>query len=101
MADYMAPLQAHLARQREYPRRARQRGIEGTVTVRFTLHPDGRITHAQVIARARSAILNEAARELLERASPAPAFPDDMAQQPITLPVPIRYGLKVNRHVVL
>ena len=100
MADYMAPLQAHLARQRGYPRRVRQRRVDGMVTGRFTLQPGRRITHAQVIDRARSAILNEAARELLERASPAPALPDDMAQQPITLPVPIRYGLKVNRHVV-
>jgi protein TonB len=90
----MARLRAHLARHKAYPRRARARRIEGTATVRFTVHPDGHITDARIAEGSGSTILDRAARELLREADPAPTFPDDLPAEPISLTVPVRYGLR-------
>ena len=93
-ADYLDRLRAHLGRHKEYPRRARAQRIEGTVTVGFTVHPDGRITDTQIDESSGHRILDQAAERMLERASPAPSFDDDMDQSAITLSVPVSYGLR-------
>jgi protein TonB len=90
----MARLRAHLARHKAYPRRARARRIEGTVTVGFTVHRDGRITDTRIAEGSGADILDRAARELLRQANPAPAFPQDLPAESITLTVPVRYGLR-------
>jgi protein TonB len=90
----MARLRAHLARHKAYPRRAQARRIEGTVTVGFTVHPDGHITDTRIAEGSGSTILDRAARELLREADPAPTFPDDLPAEAISLTVPVRYGLR-------
>jgi len=64
------------------------------VIVGFTVHPDGRITDTRIDESSDHRILDQAAERMLERASPAPAFDDDMEQSPITLSVPVSYGLR-------
>lgn len=93
-ADYLARVQALLARYKEYPRRARIRRIEGTVRVRFMLHPDGRITDASIIGSSGHGVLDESARKLLARAGRVPPFPEDMEQHAFSLELPIEYSLR-------
>lgn len=92
--DYLARIQALLARQREYPRRARLRRMEGVVEVAFTIHPDGRLVDARVTGSSGHELLDHAARDLLARADPLPPFPEDMDRQPISLQLPIEYHLR-------
>jgi protein TonB len=53
--------------QENYPRRAAQEEIEGTVGVRVTVTPDGRATACQVTSSSGSGILDDAACKDLER----------------------------------
>jgi len=92
--DYLARIQALLARHKEYPRRARARRIEGIVGVAFTLHQDGRITEARIVDSSGHRLLDDSAREMLATAGPLPPFPEDMAPEPLALEVPIQYSLR-------
>jgi len=92
--DYLARIQALLARHKEYPRRARARRIEGVVGVAFTLHPDGRITDARIVDSSGHRLLDDSAREMLATAGPLPPFPEEMAREPLALEVPIQYSLR-------
>ncbi len=48
-----------------YPETARRRGVEGTVSIRLHVGPDGRVIRAEVARSSGSALLDEAAREAL------------------------------------
>ena len=71
-----------------YPRRARKRGIEGVVVVRFHLHKDGTVKSAHIITSEQE-ILSRAALKTINELSgefPKPA-------EELTLTVPIHYQL--------
>lgn len=64
--------------QENYPRRAAQEEIEGTVGVRVTVTPDGRATGCKVTSSSGSGLLDEAACKDLERYGRfEPALNDD------------------------
>jgi protein TonB len=71
-----------------YPRRARKRGIEGTVIVKFLLDKEGKVSNIEIIS-ANAAILGRASVKTISELSGK--FPKPTA--PLTLKVPIRYKL--------
>ena len=81
--------------QENYPRRAQQEEIEGTVGVRVTVTPDGRATNCQVTASSGSSILDNAACTDLQRYGRFdPALDDD--GNPISASWPTRITYKLN-----
>ncbi len=77
LADLVARIRAH----RRYPELARRRGIEGTVVLRFSVRPDGRVAALEVIGSADPA-LDEAARDAVLDAAPLPPV-----EGPVELPI--------------
>lgn len=71
-----------------YPRRARRRGIEGVVKVKFFLHKDATVSQVSVIA-SNSAILSRSAIKTITDLSGS--FPKPSNE--LTLTVPISYSL--------
>lgn len=71
-----------------YPRTARKRGIEGSVTVRFILHKDATVTQITTIS-SNSGILTRAAIKTIAELSGK--FPKPSSE--LTLSVPIKYSL--------
>jgi protein TonB len=71
-----------------YPRRARKRGIEGEVVVKFTLQKDAQVTDIKIIS-SQNDILSRGARKTLENLSGE--FP--RPEEALTLTVPITYSL--------
>ncbi len=71
-----------------YPRTARKRGIEGSVTVRFILHKDATVTQITTIS-SNSGILTRAAIKTIAELSGK--FPKPSSE--LMLSVPIRYSL--------
>ncbi|MGD9884668.1 MAG: TonB family protein, partial [Reyranella sp.] len=82
-----ALLAAWLAANRRYPEEARRRGVEGEVTVRFSVAADGRVTDVAIAAASGSSALDGAAAAMLRGARLPPPGTD------VTRTVRIRYRL--------
>ncbi|HEX6832729.1 MAG TPA: energy transducer TonB [Rudaea sp.] len=82
-----------LARYREYPRAARHAHLEGTVLVRIVLMPDGRLVMRHLIQSSGHDLLDRAALELIERASPVQLPADNGLTDPVELQLPLIYRL--------
>ncbi len=95
---YLERLRQRIARlaQDTYPYRARRLGMQGTVTLHFTLHPDGRIDRLSVLQSSGHDVLDEAARAIIEEEmdSRFDPFPAALPPQPIEVTIPIRYRLR-------
>lgn len=87
-ATWHRTLSMHLERFKRYPKGST---ASGTVIVEFTVTRDGRIGMRSLHQSSSAAILDDAALDLLTRASPVPAPPKDGPQETITLRVPIIY----------
>lgn len=94
--DYFSLVNAHLARNKRYPREARQARQEGVVTVRFTVSRDGRVSNATIRNSSGHDLLDQATLDLLQRVSPLPRFPRSMTRDSVTLTLPIEYSLRTN-----
>lgn len=95
-ADYFSLLNAHLARKKRYPREARRARQQGVVTVRFTVHRDGRVSGAQIRQSSGQPLLDAATLDLLQRVSPLPRFPRGMDRDSVTVTLPIDYALRTD-----
>lgn len=65
-------LQTALEKAKTYPRFARERGIEGTVLVRFRVQPTGGIERVDVVKSSGARILDDASVKTIYRAAPVP-----------------------------
>jgi protein TonB len=92
-ASWQVALSAWLQAHKFYPERARRRGEQGTVVLRFTAERDGRVLHVALVEPSGSRILDNAALSMLRDAH-IPPFPATMPQQQITLTLPVRYALQ-------
>lgn len=91
---YHAQLAAWLERHKRYPLRARQMRQEGVVRLRFVIDREGEVISHRVDKSSGHAILDDAASDLLRRASPMPAIPPDMGRSRLEIVVPIAYRLR-------
>jgi len=87
-------LVVHLNGHKRYPAEARKKRIEGEVVVKFTLDRDGKVVARAVLTGSGAQILDDAAIEILERASPLPVPPRELAGNNFELTLPIQYQVK-------
>ncbi len=71
-----------------YPRRARKRGIEGDVTVRFVLHVDATVTQISTLSSSSGILTRAAVKTIAELSGQFPK-----PSKPLILNVPIHYSL--------
>lgn len=90
--SYQQAIAAHLSRHKKYPEQARMRGLEGQVMISLTLGKGGDVRDFQIL-NSDSEILSGGAKSMVERASPFPNIPDELAADWITLKLPIRFNL--------
>jgi len=88
---------AALARAKRYPLLARQRGLEGVVEIAFTIHPDGRVSSAEVVTPSRHRLLDAAALGMVDRIGSLPPPP---SPAPLRFPARIEYRLTPERDVI-
>jgi periplasmic protein TonB len=84
-------LAAWLAAHKTYPEQARRQGIEGSVTLRFSIDRSGHVTEVTVLHGSGSPILDSAAETMLRNAM-LPA-PDPAIQDRMTISIQIHYKL--------
>ena len=85
---------AWLLQHKRYPRSLKRRGIQGQVTVSFSLDRGGNLLESAVVQSSGVDGLDKAALEILKRANPMPALPKSLGQSVYHATVPIRYSLK-------
>lgn len=95
--DYVRRLRFWLDRNKSYPREARRKRMQGVVHLGFRVFRDGRVAAVSVREGSGFALLDAEAREMLRRAEPLPAFPDDMAGGYLDITVPVSFSLRGNR----
>ena len=86
-------------RMKYYPQYARRMGMEGDVTIRFTIDRSGRIiNHPVILKKGEHDVLNRAGVLTITQAGPFPPFPEDVAQlrDMMTFVVTIDYNLRVK-----
>lgn len=87
---------AWLSQYRRYPAAARRARLEGTVEVVVVLLPDGRLVQQRIAQSSGHAVLDQAALELLRRASPVPAATFETGEAAeLELHLPIVYRLNI------
>ncbi len=70
--DQWRLLQSAIEKAKNYPRLARERGVEGVVLVRFRVLPSGAVDEVDVVKSSGAAILDEASVKTVRRAGPMP-----------------------------
>lgn len=78
----------------EYPRRAMQRNLEGTVRVSMTLKRNGRVVKIDFMELSPHEDLNKAAEQAVRNASPYPAIPDDISGDELVFTIPVVFRLR-------
>jgi protein TonB len=77
----------------EYPRRAAQKGIEGSVLVQFTITPTGSVTDAKVINADPPGLFDEAAIRSILRWRYNPKIEDGVAVERVGVRTVIRFTM--------
>jgi periplasmic protein TonB len=84
-----------LERHKRYPSQAQ--GEQGVAILSFTIDHQGHLLSSRIVRSAGSAILDAAALAMLSRAEPFPAPPPGIADELLSITVPIRYGSSAKR----
>lgn len=92
--SWQKALHLHLSKHKRYPGEARNRRIEGVVTVAFSIDHEGRVTNVRVLKGSGSPLLDEEAVEMLSRASPLPTPPEEAAASALNLSLPIQFNIR-------
>ncbi len=90
---YFHVVRERIAQKKTYPLVAVDRQMEGQVTVGFTIDLDGRISGVNIVSSSRRPILDRAAIQAVEAASPFPRPPASVFHRPIHISVPILFQL--------
>jgi protein TonB len=88
-AKWQARVNAHLNRYKRFPSGAKAGGI---AMVQFTINPSGAVTGASLVRSSGDGALDTAAVALVQRASPIPAPPPEIAKASMRLTVPIQFS---------
>lgn len=76
--SYNASVLSWLERHKRYPRAARLRRYEGTVSFSFTIDRSGKILRSAIVKSSGRKVLDEALLALLKRADPLPPAPTEV-----------------------
>jgi protein TonB len=90
-AAYAARLNSHLQRFQRYPAEAQRDGISGSTRMAITIDRGGRLLSSRLAGSSGSAILDEAAKATVSRASPYPPPPDGVGGRTLTFAATIRF----------
>jgi periplasmic protein TonB len=89
-ANWQKALVARLVCFRRYPPRAS--GVEGVVSLAFSVDRDGNVVDSRIVKSSGSALLDAEALDLIKRAAPLPAPPTEITDSDLSVIVPIRFS---------
>jgi protein TonB len=93
MLRFQDMVKRRIEKARYYPPRAKKRGWEGIVRVRFSILPDGRTANIRVLNPSGYGLLDEAAKRTIRQAAPFPPLPKTISFKPVEMEVSIVFTL--------
>lgn len=93
-ATYLERLHALIESKKSYPLRAKRLGMSGRVLLRFFVMPDGILDRIEVESSSGHDLLDEAARQAVQRVAQFEAFPEDWDARELELSLPIQFSLQ-------
>jgi protein TonB len=91
--QYESVLYAWINRHKLYPMLAQRRGLQGTAAVRVRIDRDGRVIDRSLDRSTGEVLLDEAALDIVRRASPFPKVPPEYSGSTFEFVAPIEYRL--------
>jgi len=91
--SYAARVRSWLYAHKTYPRRSRMRREEGLVQVRFVLDRQGVLLEGAVTRKSGHDALDQEAQAMMQRSSPYPRAPANLAGERIEFSAPIEFAL--------
>ncbi|WP_448204883.1 energy transducer TonB [Azospirillum sp. sgz302134] len=92
--DYLAAIQARLARHKVYPRAAQLAREQGTVLLRFAVARDGRVLSWSIERGSGFTSLDRQVEVMVERAAPLPPIPDSIVADRLDIVLPVQFALQ-------
>ena len=92
-SSYLEMVKLKIEQHKSYPHVAKVRQIEGSVTIRFVITPEGGVQEAQVVKTSRHEILDTAALNAVRAAAPFPKPPRRFFKGKIPLELTIVFEL--------
>ncbi|MBD9479086.1 energy transducer TonB [Pseudoxanthomonas sp. PXM02] len=93
-ATWQGILLGHLEQHRRYPRQAERMRQEGTAHVRFSVDQRGYVANARIERSSGNALLDQATLDTVQRASPVPPPPTELAPYPVDVMVPVEFYVR-------
>lgn len=93
VSSYEKSLSDLIRRHEKYPDRARRQGWEGTAVVGLALSADGKVMDISILESSGRDILDDAALNMVRRASPLPRAPEGLRGKERLVRVPIVFKL--------
>lgn len=90
-ANYASALMQWLEQHKRYPRISRRRREEAVIVLFIAIDAEGAVLEVRLDEPSRYDRLNDAAIEMVERASPLPPIPVEMALSRLELRVPVQF----------
>lgn len=87
-------LMVHLYKHKRYPRKARNRRIQGTIELWFKMDKYGRILDKRIISGGGKTLLANAALNILKRAGKLPAPPNKMPGETFEFTIPVDFLIR-------
>ena len=93
LRNYLGIIRLRIEREKRYPLWARSHRLEGEVSVRFILSPDGQVSAVSVSKSSGQGCLDEAAMDAVRQASPMPPSPEGVLSEAIPMELTIVFKL--------
>jgi len=92
-SSYLEMVRFRIERYKKYPAIARVRNIEGHVTIRFVITPEGVVREAKVVKHSGNKALDQAALKAVKDAAPFPKPPGHLFKGKVPLELTIVFEL--------
>ena len=95
--NYQDQVLLWLRRHGAYPREAAMFNLVGTVTVKFAINRQGKILYHYLVKKSEWHLLNRAVKRMMERSSPVPPIPLEIASNELTFTIPVEFDPQFQR----
>lgn len=91
---YISDVMRQTLQSMRYPRRAQERGQQGSIRLAVTVGRGGDLQNVQIVEESRHSLLNKEAMASVERASPFPKVPDGIVGESFAFGIPVTFVLQ-------